>query len=66
MRGKDIKQYLKDTYKDIFPAFLQTFEGIVTSRGGTVEETRVSFGNAMMNDLIFGIPGPSTPISSSS
>ena len=59
VRGKDIKQYLKeDAYKDAFPAFRQTFESIVTSRGGTVEETRARFGNALMNDLIFGIPEP--------
>ena len=62
VRGKDIKRYLKeDAYKDAFPAFRQTFEGIVTSRGGTVEETRARFGNALMNDLIFGIPEPPSP-----
>lgn len=62
MRGKDIKQYLKeDAYKEAFPAFRQTFESIVTSRGGTVEETRARFGNDMMNDLLFGIPEPPAP-----
>ena len=63
VRGKDIKQYLKeDAYKEAFPAFRQTFESIVTSRGGTVEETRARFGNDMMNDLLFGIPEPPAPI----
>ena len=62
IRGKDIKKYLKeDAYKDAFPAFRQTFENIVTSRGGTVEETRARFGNALMNDLLFDILEPPTP-----
>ena len=64
VRGKDIKKYFKeDAYKDAFPAFRQIFENIVTSRGGTVEETRARFGNALMNDLLFDIlePPPSAP-----
>ena len=67
VREKDIKKYLKeDAYKDAFPAFRQTFENIVTSRGGTVEETRARFGNALMNDLLFDIPEPPTSAPSNS
>ena len=54
VRGKPIERYFKeDAYRDAFPAFRKAFEGIVTRRGSSVEETLKMFGNDLMTRLIF-------------
>lgn len=54
VRGKPVEQYFReDAYRGAFAEFRQAFEGIVTKRGSTVEETRARFGNALMERLIF-------------
>lgn len=54
VRGKPVERYFKeDAYRDAFKEFRKVFEGIVTKRGGTVEQTLRVFGNDLMERLIF-------------
>ena len=54
VRGKPIEEYLKDdAYKVAFGEFREAMEGIVTKRGGTVEEARSRFGNDLLERLIW-------------
>lgn len=54
VRGKPIHQYLRDhAYADVIPQFRQTFEKIVTERGGSVQDTRARFGNKLIEGFIF-------------
>ena len=54
VRGKPIEEYLKDeAYKVAFAKFREAMEGIVTKRGGTVEEARSRFRNDLLKRLIW-------------
>lgn len=54
VRGKPAETYFKeDAYKAAFADFRAAFEGIVTQRGSTVQETLARFGNEMMERLIW-------------
>lgn len=55
VRGKPIEQYLaSDAYAGAFGEFRETFEKVVTGRGGNVAETRARFGTATIEGLIWG------------
>ena len=54
VRGKPIEEYLKgEAFKVAFAEFREAMEGIVTKRGGTVEEARSRFGNDLLERLIW-------------
>lgn len=54
VRGKPIETYLReDAYKEARVEFVKVLEEVVSSRGGTLEETRKRFGNPLLERLFF-------------